>query len=484
MDFNGIVKKLNNFRSALGTVMKKRSAKIVAAASLVAILAASTVAVVSAGSSAVIYVDGEALCKVESRAEYERALGLLTKLHEENGVSDRSGKKITCSFKLSSAERVSPDKCAKLLYGELSKDYSRAYCISMKGIEIGFCATYSEAEQVVEHFREHIINSVLETDNSADSVELTTDFEITSEICRADRILTPEALCSAILNSDIHGGSSDSTDSSDRVTAGGSSSFLYADKNFAFGMLKNEAETELPKFDFSFNIGELNSTIEYKTYVVEKYSEIIPFETVTVETDELYVGQSKIDTAGENGLSENVYEIAYIDGVEVSKTLVSSVVISEPITCVKYVGTKEYPSAAPTGSFMWPVLDKFVITSGFGVNREGLDAAGTYHKAIDIAAPMNTPIYAADGGTVTFAGESGTYGLIVKITHENGVETRYAHMDNFDVKVGDKVYKGQKIGEIGVTGRVTGPHVHFEVRINGKAVNPRNYLPSAYPWKK
>ncbi len=462
--------------------IKSRTVKAAAAVSSFAILMATTAAVVSAGSSAVVYFDGEAVCKVSSRREFDKAIVLLEKLHEDNGVSDRTGKKITCSFSLSTAKKVSADKCAELLYRECIDDFVRAYCISMKGIEIGFCATYAEADQVVEHFREHIIDSVLENNDSADFVELTTDFSIVSKICRADRVSDPEVLCRAVLNTDDHDGI-DGESSLNKVIAGGSLSLLYADKNFAFGMLKNEAEIELPKFEFSFNIGELNSSIEYKTCVIETYSEIIPFETVTVETDELYVGQSKIETEGENGIAENVYEIAYIDGVEVSKTLVSSNVISEPITCIKYVGTKEYPATVPTGSFMWPVLDKFVITSGFGVNREGLDATGTYHKAIDIAAPKGTDIYAADGGVVTFAAYSGTYGLIVKISHENGVETRYAHMDSFDVKVGDRVYKGQKIGEIGVTGRVTGPHVHFEVRINGKPVNPRNYLPSAKPWQ-
>ncbi len=486
MDFRAIFEKSNKMlKSAwafMRETMKKRNAKIIAAVSAIAILLLSSAAIVSASTSGVVYIDGEAVCKVGSRSEFNRALALLEKLHVENGVSDRTDKKITCSFTLSSVKRVNASECAEILYKECLTDYVRAYCISMKSIEIGFCATYSEAEQVVEHFREHIIDSVLEKDDVADFVELTTDFAITSKICRSDRVSKPEALCRSVLNVGDHD-NVDGGDGSNRVTAGGALDFLYVDKNFAFGMLKNEAEAELPKFDFSFNIGELNSSIEFKTCVIETYSEIIPFETITVETDELYIGQSKIQVNGENGIAENVYEIAYIDGVEVSKTLVSSNVISEPTACVELIGTKNYPSTAPTGSFMWPVKDRFVITSGFGTNREGLDEAGTYHKAIDIAAARGTMLYAADGGVVTFASYSGTYGLIVKIAHENGVETRYAHMDRIDVKVGDRVYKGQPLGTMGITGRVTGPHVHFEVRINGTPVNPRNYLPSAKPWE-
>ncbi len=486
MSFRAILEKLNKSLgraySFVRDLLKKRNGKIIAAVSAIAILLCSSVAIVSAATSGVVYIDGEAVCKVGSRREFNRALALLEKLHVENGISDRTDMNITCTFTLSSVKKVSAGKCAEILYKECLTDYVRAYCISMKGIEIGFCATYSEAEQVVEHFREHIIDSVLEQDDAADFVELTTDFAIASKICRSDRVTKPETLCRSVLNVSDHD-ETDDGDFSNRVTASGAMDLLYADKNFAFGMLKNEAPVELPKFDFSFNLGELNSSIEFKTCVIETYSEIVPFDTITVETDELYVGQNKVTVAGENGIAENVYEIAYVDGVEVSKTLVSSNVISEPTACIMLVGTKNYPATVPTGSFMWPVLDKFYITSSYGVNREGLDAAGAYHKGLDIAAARGTMLYAADGGVVTFAAYSGTYGLLVKITHENGVETRYAHMDRIDVKVGDKVYKGQPIGTMGATGKVTGPHLHFEVRINGKTVNPRNYLPSAKPWE-
>ena len=104
----------------------------------------------------------------------------------------------------------------------------------------------------------------------------------------------------------------------------------------------------------------------------------------------------------------------------------------------------------------------------------------SYRIGVDIGGTsMGDPVYAADGGTVTFAGTRGTYGLLIKIRHEDGVETWYAHMGSLDVEAGDKVYKGQKIAEIGMTGVTTGPHLHFEVRIDGKTVNPMLYLPKS-----
>lgn len=98
------------------------------------------------------------------------------------------------------------------------------------------------------------------------------------------------------------------------------------------------------------------------------------------------------------------------------------------------------------------------------------------HYGIDIASKTGTPIYAADGGKVVYAGYKGNYGYLVEIDHGNGFKTRYAHCSKILVKVGDKVYKGQHIANVGNTGRSTGPHLHFEVLKNGKNQNPANYV--------
>ena len=94
-----------------------------------------------------------------------------------------------------------------------------------------------------------------------------------------------------------------------------------------------------------------------------------------------------------------------------------------------------------------------------------------------IAGPDGTPVYAADGGTVTYSGWMGGYGYLVEINHGNGYVTRYGHNSSLTVSVGDHVYKGQQIARVGSTGNSTGNHCHFEVRYNGVARNPLNYLP-------
>ena len=92
---------------------------------------------------------------------------------------------------------------------------------------------------------------------------------------------------------------------------------------------------------------------------------------------------------------------------------------------------------------------------------------------------MGAPIYAAAQGTVSFVGVKSGYGKVVEISHGNGLMTRYAHMSKFAAKTGQKVDAGDVIGAIGSTGRSTGPHLHFEVRINDRAVNPRPFLETA-----
>ena len=109
-----------------------------------------------------------------------------------------------------------------------------------------------------------------------------------------------------------------------------------------------------------------------------------------------------------------------------------------------------------------------------------LEARRGGRPGLDIAAPEGTAINAAADGTVTFAGERGTYGNLVGITHENGFVTYYAHCSQLLVQEGDTVEQGETIALVGSTGRSTGPHLHFEVRVNGQRTNPRHYLPGTH----
>ena len=114
-----------------------------------------------------------------------------------------------------------------------------------------------------------------------------------------------------------------------------------------------------------------------------------------------------------------------------------------------------------------------VISSRFGVRSSVRSSA---HTGLDIATSKGTPVVAAAGGTVTFSGWKGSYGKLMVITHSNGVQTYYGHCNELYYSAGTKVSQGQTIAAVGSTGNSTGPHLHFEIRVNGVAYNPQNYL--------
>ncbi len=124
---------------------------------------------------------------------------------------------------------------------------------------------------------------------------------------------------------------------------------------------------------------------------------------------------------------------------------------------------------------IWPVEGGFV-TSNFGMRTAPFTGVRRLHKGIDISAPIGTPVVAPARGKVIFAGNDGAYGLSVEIDHGSGIITRYAHLNKFHVKKGDLVERGHRFADVGNTGRSTGPHLHYEVVVNGIATNPNAYL--------
>lgn len=131
------------------------------------------------------------------------------------------------------------------------------------------------------------------------------------------------------------------------------------------------------------------------------------------------------------------------------------------------------PSPLPALSPPPPTEPKVAgMTSGFGMRHDPFTGELKAHKGIDLSGQTGDAILAAQPGTVVFAGNKPGYGNVVEIEHEGGIRTLYAHASAIHVKKGDMVTQGQEIGEVGQTGRATGPHLHFEVKVQGKAVDP------------
>jgi murein DD-endopeptidase MepM/ murein hydrolase activator NlpD len=121
-------------------------------------------------------------------------------------------------------------------------------------------------------------------------------------------------------------------------------------------------------------------------------------------------------------------------------------------------------------------LDYYQLVSRFGLRRDPFNRRLAFHTGIDLSAPYMSPVYATAAGVVTYAGYSGDYGKVVEIDHDNGVATIYAHLQRYTVSVGRKVAEHEQIGNLGSTGRSSGPHVHYEVRVNDEPQDPEKFI--------
>lgn len=252
----------------------------------------------------------------------------------------------------------------------------------------------------------------------------------------------------------------------------GESTWLIANRN---DMTVEDIEAANPGLASErLSIGQEINLIVPKPYLTvrtKEYAELaepIPFETEEVPNDSMYQGDRRITVQGEDGFHEIKAYVVRENGIEADREILEEDRLAEPTTRVVAVGTKERPPTMATGTFIMPTRGR--LTSPFGMRR------GSRHTGIDLAARTGTPVKSADAGRVSFVGTRGAYGKLIIIDHENGYQTYYAHLSAYSVKAGERVHKDQKIGEVGNTGRSTGPHLHFEVRIDGVPVNPAKFV--------
>ena len=203
-----------------------------------------------------------------------------------------------------------------------------------------------------------------------------------------------------------------------------------------------------------------------------------------VANSDLPEGTYRVKTEGEMGEKQVEYIIYSENGVELSRTITGEVITKEPIAKIVEYGTKKaQPTAEVTVSNSAPVSDNqgtatfcWPLDNVSGVYISAYYGDGRSHKGIDICAPRGTSIYSGEAGTVTEVGYDSGWGKYVKIDHGNGIATLYAHCSSTSVYEGQTVARGQYIAAVGISGRATAYHLHFEVHVNGTRVNPASYL--------
>ena len=222
------------------------------------------------------------------------------------------------------------------------------------------------------------------------------------------------------------------------------------------------------KLTIKAEVPVLSVVIVYEVTVIED----IPFTTEYIKDSSLYESQRKVVSQGIVGKEEKVYEIVFENDMELGRKTLHSKVITPPVASQVRIGTKQ--TVSRSGSSFGVVSGR--LTSRFGTRIHPVTGKKVFHKGIDIGASHGSPVYAYSSGTVIYAGWNNGYGNFVAINHGNGMVTRYGHLSKIHVKFGQKVATRQRIGSVGSSGVSTGPHLHFEVLINGVNKNPLNYL--------
>ncbi len=230
------------------------------------------------------------------------------------------------------------------------------------------------------------------------------------------------------------------------------------------------AEEIIASSDGKFSIA-LSTDVEYTTELA--------YETETEYDENESSSYEKVKTEGKNGETTVKIRVTYTDGVQTDAVVSEVKTTKEPVNEVVVKGSKDGEEASDSsntsasGQFIWPLPYTHTVTSEFEWRW------GRMHNGIDIAdsGVYGQSIVAADSGTVTFAGfNDGGYGYYVLIDHGNGYQTLYGHASSLAVSTGQTVSQGDTIAYVGSTGNSTGPHLHFEILVNGEKTNPLNYV--------
>lgn len=412
-----------------------------------------------------VMVDGQQVAYVTEESD---ALAVIDELLEANQIHGpvRYLEEVTFQPVRAKKEELSEGLALKETLAERLNFVSEATAIVIDGKEVGIVPDLATAESLIARIKEKYLPAekqgmILETVAFEEEIKFRPIETPPDSFSDVDALL--ELLYHGTEKMEIY------------QVQEGDSLWTIARKN---GMTVEELKEANPQLTSELlSIGQELKLVKAEPllHLVTTYSivkeENIPYKTKYESDNNMYRGQERLKKPGVAGQKSVQYRIVERNGNQVSKDILQERILKEPEDRIVIRGTKTMIASrgdGGSGQLAWPI--RGTISSSYGYRGK------EFHTGLDISAPKGTPIGAAEAGTVIFAGRSGGYGLMVTVDHGDGLVTRYAHCSEIKVKVGDQVTRGQVIALVGSTGRSTGPHVHFEVRVNGSHKNPINYL--------
>ena len=359
---------------------------------------------------------------------------------------------------------LTDEECAELMWNEVKNDFTEAYMLYVDDRQAAAYGSKEELDELIASIEADLLASV---DDSFSAVKITNRVRIEKQLCLNSMFRSIDEI-NDLLNPLAEEELAASYEkSSSRV-------LLSIGAMTASSPNSEDATTESSDDESS------DLTLGYNFVNTVTLNEVIYPGVTYIEDYNTFVGTEKLVSKGVNGERTVTYEILYdTEGNIIGRNELSETIITPAKDKVISRGAKPIPEAVPTGTFIWPCESSYGISSPFGWRV--IYGRKEFHLGIDLPNTVGTPIYASDGGKVVFAGYSPSYGYNVRVEHADGFSTLYAHLSKITVSVGTKVYQGQEIGKMGSTGFSYGSHLHFEVRINGEAVDPELYLPKSKP---
>lgn len=451
-----------------------KSPKMIAGSvTFILVIVGSTAYLSSSSSADYLMLNGQKIGIVSSEKTGQQMVDeILNSRGKVIGKPAKTHDQITFDSVRVSKAALIEEKTTKNKLSELLATYIDGVSLEVAGTQVAILPNQDDVQKVLKEYQDFY--SKPSDNNKVSSVEFSETVSTKPVEAQVDQVKLPEQVVKELKAGKVT--------TTDYTVQANDSWWLIARKNNMKTkevLAGNPGMTEDSKIKGGQTIKLVNVT-PYLTVIskgTRTDTEIVAFDVITHTNTQLASGQTTIKQQGSDGSKLVTYSYVQKNGVDVSKQAIEEKELKSTVNQIVDRGPSRAPinvaysvsrGAGRVSGIAWPLRGS--INSYYGSRW------GSFHTGIDIGGDTGEPYSAAASGTVVAAGWSGGYGNMILIDHGNGVVTRYGHSSKLLVSVGQHVSQGQTIGLVGSTGNATGPHLHFEIILNGDTLNPLNYL--------